>query len=267
MGNRLFRRGKGAAVRGCTIVMSRICLLFAVMPLALCVACGSGSSSFNPKGPFSNANLKGQYVYQISGTDFRANQQGVPYREAGVFIADGNQNITGGTDDFQEGNLSSNPISGSYSISNDGTGQIILNTTSATLAFAVTMVSSSKVYLVAGNPVLNSSGTAELQDPSVISAAPNGTFTFRTHIVDAAQVPTAAVGTFSVTSGAVNGIEDSLVLGSTATSANLTGSFNTPVSLGRGTGNLNDGTTHDFVYYIVDANHISFLSNDVNVLG
>jgi hypothetical protein len=249
--------------------MSRIVLLFALISVALCVACGSGSSSFKPKGTFANASLTGQYVYQISGTDFRANAQGSQFREAGVFVADGNGNITGGTDDFQEGSLSTNPISGSYSIGNDGTGQITLNTTPATLVFAVTLVNPSTVYMGAGNTLLNATGMAELQtqSPSVISATPNGTFTFRMHVIDAAQVPTAAVGMFSVSSGAVNGTEDSLVLGGAATSPSVTGAFNAPVSLGRGTGNLNDGTTHDFVYYIVDANNIRFLSNDVNVLG
>ena len=72
------------------------------------LACGSsnggGVPGFIPKGNFSNASLNGQYVYQIEGFDFTTNLSGVPYREAGVFTADGNGDITSATDDFSEGN-------------------------------------------------------------------------------------------------------------------------------------------------------------------
>src|SRR5256885_9405705 len=84
--------------------MRQLSFAFGLVILTFCVACGSGSKSpiFVPKGNFSNASLSGQYVYQISGFDFRNNGNGLPYREAGVFVADGNGNITGGADDFSE---------------------------------------------------------------------------------------------------------------------------------------------------------------------
>ena len=66
---------------------------------------------FIPKGNFSKASLNGQYVYQIEGFDFSTNLNGVPYREAGVFTANGNGNITSATDDFSEGNTRSSPPS------------------------------------------------------------------------------------------------------------------------------------------------------------
>ena len=119
------------------------------MVSGLSVGCvtGDGVRGFVPRGNFSDASLSGQYVYQISGLDFSTNFNGTPYREAGVFVADGNRHITGGMDDFAEGSgdVASNPVTGSYSVNNDGTGQITLNAGSATLTFAVTMVSSSKV--------------------------------------------------------------------------------------------------------------------------
>ena len=85
--------------------MRQLSFAFGLVTLTFCLACGSGSKSpiFVPKGNFSNASLSGQYVYQISGFDFRINGNGLPYREAGVFVADGNGNITGGADDFSEG--------------------------------------------------------------------------------------------------------------------------------------------------------------------
>ena len=80
---------------------------------------------FIPKGNFSKASLNGQYVYQIEGFDFSTNLSGVAYREAGVFTADGNGNITSATDDFSEGNtFLTTSSTGSYDISNDGTGSL-----------------------------------------------------------------------------------------------------------------------------------------------
>src|SRR3989441_6763593 len=144
--------------------MRQLSFAFGLVILTFCVACGSGSKSpiFVPKGNFSNASLSGQYVYQISGFDFRNNGNGLPYREAGVFVADGNGNITGGADDFSEGSagVSSTSASGVYSINNDGTGQVILNG----LTLDITLVSSSKLYLIEDDFSLRSEEhTSELQ--------------------------------------------------------------------------------------------------------
>ncbi len=52
----------------------------------------------------------------------------MPYREAGVFTANGNGGITSATDDFSEGSTVLTTIStGSYAISNDGTGSLSFN--------------------------------------------------------------------------------------------------------------------------------------------
>src|SRR6059036_3693804 len=58
--------------------MRQLSFAFGLVILTFCVACGSGSKSpiFVPKGNFSNASLSGQYVYQISGFDFRNNGKG-----------------------------------------------------------------------------------------------------------------------------------------------------------------------------------------------
>src|SRR5438309_472642 len=95
----------------------------AVLSLLFVVACGSSNGTvpgFIPKGNFSNASLNGQYVYQIEGFDFTTSSVGVPYREAGVFTANGSGGITSVTDDFSEGStVFTNVGTGSYSIAND----------------------------------------------------------------------------------------------------------------------------------------------------
>src|SRR5919109_4567897 len=194
--------------------MRQVSFALGILGLALCAGCGSGSNRpiFVPKGNFSNASLSGQYVYQIAGFDFRNNANGLPYREAGVFVADGQGNITAGADDFSEGSagVSSSSASGVYSINNDGTGRIILNG----LTLEITLINTSKLYLIEGDAFLNGGGTAEKQDTSASGALPSGTFAFRMHIENA-SVPSASVGALTITAGSVTGKEDLLALGGT----------------------------------------------------
>ena len=81
--------------------MKILYLCLGLVSLLLCAGCGSnngGVPGFIPKGNFSNASLNGQYVYQIEGFDFSIPNNVVPYREAGVFTANGNKIITSATD-------------------------------------------------------------------------------------------------------------------------------------------------------------------------
>lgn len=260
--------------------MKTLFLPLGIFSLIFCAGCGSGNGHpFIPKGNFSNASLKGQYVYQLSGTDTSSGST-LPYYEAGVFAADGNGNLTSVSDDLSEGatpNLTTG--TGSYSIKNDGTGSLSLpSNTFGAANLAVTMVSSSKVYLIEGDAGLNSSGMAELQDTTAISSAPSGTFAFRQHTVDSAQSfasSAASVGVFTVsggtvTSGTLDVDRGAILNNGGASPLTLTsGAFIAPGTLGRGTGTFIDSSniTFSFIYYIVDANNVRLLSNSSGVLG
>jgi hypothetical protein len=224
-------------------------------------------TGFIPKGNYSNATLNGQYVYQIEGFDFRNSTSGVPYREAGVFVANGSGGITSVTDDL--GALTTNST-GTYAISNDGTGSLSFTNALGTINLAVTVVSASKIYLVEGDAVLNAGGLAEKQDLTAIAAAPSGTFVFREHDINASQ-SVGSVGAFTVAGGIVSSGNKDINSGGVSSSVTLTsGSFNAPDALtGRGSGTLTDNffVTTSFFYYIVDANNIRFLSQDVGVIG
>ena len=224
---------------------------------------------FIPSGSFSNASLNGQYVYQIEGFDFGGTTV-VPYREAGVFTANGNGSITSSTDDFSESaGVATTVSTGSYTISNDGTGSLILNSNLQTIHLAVTMVSASKIYLVEGDTLLNGGGLAEKQDSTAIAAAPAGTFVFREHDVNSVQ-SVASVGAFTVAGGIVSNGNEDVNRGGVFSSPTFAGSFNPPdPETGRGTGSFTDTTpaTSSFVYYIVDANNIRFLASNNGVLG
>src|SRR5437868_1537269 len=256
----------------CTFVMRISYLCLGLVSLLFYTACGSNSGTvtgFVPKGQFSNASVNGNYVYQIEGFDFSTTTNGVAYREAGVFAANGSGAVTV-TDDFSEGSTILNTTStGSYSISNDGTGSLSFNNALGTIKLAVTLVSSSKVYLVEGDPALNAGGLAEKQDATAISAAPSGTFAFREHDVNPESV--AKVGVFGISGGTVgSGSVDVNRSGGFSSLTFTAGSFNTPDSTtGRGTGSLTDSSpaTTTFFYYVVDVNNVRFLASTPGIVG
>jgi len=253
------------------------CLCLALLSLVAAVGCGSGSPILNHfTGNFSNASLKGAYVYQIHAVALVNGVSIVPYRQVGVFTADGAGGITG-TDDSSLSS-SGTTIQGSYQIASDGTGEITFNTSSlGAIQFAVTMVSTSKVQMIENDPSLNAAGVAELQDPTAAGTTPAGTFVFSLHQEAAAQNPNteeaSQVGGFSLTSGSGSGAMDQ-ILGTTSTAAltspNLTVTFNAPAASGRGTATLLDTTanfTTHIVYYIVNSGELVLLVSDAGATG
>ena len=261
--------------------MRKLLLIPAIFSLILSVACGSGNGSSSGNGGFgsggsngfSATSLKGQYAYQISGFDF-ASTANLPFKESGVFTADGNGNITSATDDLAEGTSQlHDPATGNYTIASDGTGSITLNFSStSSITFALSVVSSSKVLLtvplISGVASVTGSGVALKQDSTALSTLPSGNFAFGWHTVSTTQGSAAIVGAFSVTSGAVAGSEDVLQAG-TLTSHMLSGIFNAPDVSGLGTGTLTNelSITSPFNYYIVDANTVFLFSLAAGING
>ena len=258
------------------IVVGKLFLLAAAVGLlAFNLGCGgNGGGKFtNPGGTFSASSLQGQYAFQISGFDAVGF-----FQEAGVFTADGNQNITSGADDLvRSSGLTSSSITGTYSMSNDGsgTGFITLNSAGRSLELAITMVTTSKVYLVvsaeslSSQIVANGGGMAFKQSTAAFSAPPSGTFAFRIHSTNPTQGSASSrVGAMNVASGTVTGNEDVNQNGSPS-QLTLGGLFNFPDTTGRGTANITDSGpgTSSFMYYIVDASHFLLLDTDTGVLG
>ena len=253
-----------------------LCLSIAILSLVAAVGCGArGSAGFlNNTENFTNASLKGSYVYQLHGGDSFLN----PYREVGVFTADGAGNITGGNDDASFNTTSSSvPVTGTYQIASDGTGSITMTGVIGTITLAVTMVSNSKVYLIEADNLnstglgINASGIADLQDSTAIGTTPVGSFTFRIHdeISGMSQVPASQVGAFTVPGSGVNGAMDQNA-GGTFSNPNLTWTFNAPSALGRGTGtflNTSTNVTSNFFYYIVNSGKVALLMSDAGVVG
>ena len=251
--------------------MKTIILALTLLGVAATVACGSGGGVVLPPtgGNYSNASLKGSYVYEVHGFDFNFN----PYRQVGVFTADGNGNITGGSDDSSV-NASGSQVTGNYTVAKDGTGFITVSTSLGTVNWAITIASASEVQLIEADGSLNGRGTAELQVPSAIAAALSGTYVFRLHQEVSAPnapntVPAAEVGSFAISNGSATGAMDETVFGTAISNSNISATFGALDGLGRGTGTLVDSNnfTTDFVYYIVDLNKFIVLVSNPGAVG
>jgi hypothetical protein len=245
--------------------------------LGFASGCGSSNSApFPITGNFSNSSMNGPYAYVLSGIQVIIDNSGTvtqsTYREAGVFTADGNGNITTGTEDFNDGSgLQSVQITGAYSIAKDGTGVVALNVGGGTETWAVTMVSSSKIYLTEADAFVNfsanASGEADQQDASALNTVPSGTFVFGVHQTLTTPPDSATVGQFAVSNGIVSGHAD-VLQNNVLSQSTVTGTLAQLDSSGRGTFNFTaSGVSNNFNYYVVNANKLLLMETDTNVLG
>jgi hypothetical protein len=239
------------------------------------LGCSNSSSTIpsNTGGPSSNASLKGNYTYLLAGNYFNSSITNGAYERAGVFVADGNGNVTSGVDDLtQEGSLSSNKFTGSYAIAADGTGLMTLNiSTGQQLQWALTIAPNGKVYLIEFDTTASGSGQAVPQNTSAFSNTPSGTFVFRLHCYQAnipSQGSVSAVGNMVLNNSAASGNED-VVRFDVLSSLTFSGSLTAPDANGRGTLNLTDsaGFATAYMYYVVDSKTLDLLETDSSHLG
>ena len=217
--------------------------LAAMATLLVAAGCGSGSGIgiIHPlPGGFSNASLKGQYVIAQTGIGVdQAPLTGVdPFSETIVFSADGNGHLTITVDDFDQvggpyGLNSGQTLSGTYGVSRDGTGFLIVNFSGGSSNYAITIIDDSHFYVIEQDMFATASGFGEKQDTTAFTAAPSGNFVFKAHNIDTSS----RVGGIAISSGAVNGTEDLLTLGVLSSSKAIAsaGSMTTPLPATRTT--------------------------------
>ena len=248
-------------------------LLFAAVAFALIsAACGGGGSTPPPPPPvgnFSNASLKGQYAYSMSGEDLN----GAFIARVGSFFADGNGNTTQALEDLNQdvnGVRVATQVSfsgGTYAIQSNGRGTLTLTNATSSLLLSVTLISPNKGFMIQTDLNATSSGNFNLQAPaSFTQTAVSGSYVFDFSGVNGSGAPTSIIGqvkadgagnvtggTADVSSG-TNGNSGAQAV--PATTYQLDPTNGNGATFGRGTSTISGIS---YVFYIVDGTRIKFM--------
>ena len=218
-----------------------------------------------PNTGVNNNELKGSYAFLTKGFDSTGN----PLTTLGSFTADGNGNITGGSEDIAGASVQSNlPITGgSYLIDGDNRGTVSLTTSLDTSTFSVALDSLSSAIAGAGriasfDPASRQlTGSFYLQDATSFSVgALKAGYSFGLSGFSSPTTRAAMIGEVQL-DGAGNiasGLEDSNIGGTSAASVSIgPGSSYTVSNTGRGTETFSTGSTSiPLVFYVVSANRL-----------
>jgi hypothetical protein len=181
---------------------NRFVLIVVMAALAVLVGCTTTNKATPPPtGGFTNANLKGAYVFSFAGTDVSTGSA-APFAVLGVLNADGGGGISGGTIDINDpvvGAFTSGALSpGHYSITKDGRGQGSLVTSLGTIEIDFVLTSGGHGLVTRFDGGGSGSGTIDLQS-TVTQSALAGSYTFSlvgTSLADG--TPLASVGAFTI---------------------------------------------------------------------
>lgn len=264
---------------------AHLALFAAILGASFTAACSGGGSNATPPaatGNFSNASLKGSYVYTMTGQDL--NTGGIVQR-VGSFTADGNGNITAGIEDLDIAGTVSTGIAfsaGSYSIQANGRGTMTLSGTAGSVGLSVTLTSTNGGLMIENDLNRTGSGSFTLQNTSAFTVSGiNNNYVFDVSGVDGNGSVLSMIGQLKTNSaGVVNGGTVDVNDGSTelvsGTETFASGTYsqdpnnpNTLASFGRGAisfvglpaGNGNSATL-TFIFYIVDSTHFKLMEAD-----
>src|SRR5215471_7093326 len=250
-------------------------LLLAVGFALAAAACSGGGSTPPPPPPtgnFSNASLKGQYAFFMSGTNAAT---GAFFARAGSFTADGNGNISTGLEDVDVNGLETFSFSPStYTIQANGRGAVNFVNSTGTTSFSVTLLSRTEGLMVETDGFATGSGRFFLQDPSTFASGFSGGYAFNVSGVDfngaRFGVPDSVVGQLiSNGSGGLQGLLDENDDANPTGALTLTGSFETDATnnapFGRGQITfVANGVTYNFIYYVVNASRLVLIEDSTN---
>jgi hypothetical protein len=247
--------------------------VFVLSLVAILSGCGSSvtfTAGQNPPpvtGPYTNANLNGTYAFLIRGTNTSF------FTIAGSFQANGAGMITGGVEDINSpgtANVVNNvAITGTYSVLADGRTTATINSTAGNFVLDFVLLSNQHALAIRFNNSATASGTIDLQDSTAFSAtALQGSFAFSLSGADHSgniETTAGAFTTLDVSNADVIqvGVQDINDNGTLTLNHALTGSLASPAA-GRGTATLTTSVgAMNFVYYVVDANHLILIETDV----
>jgi hypothetical protein len=253
--------------------------IVAVLSLAFLAACGSSSHHVTPppSGAFSNANLSGTYVFSLTGTE---SVGGDFLSITGSFAACGctGGTISGGAIDFNDSDTSvvgssfpnTSVTGGNYSVTSDGRGKAVLNTTTPWGASTFTVD-----FVLASSSGASSTGLITQFDA-------NGSGSGTLALQSAASQPAAA--TYVLSLSGINGTGETAgtIAGAVAVdgSGNITGTLDFNQATNPATCTINSGSvitvsgtpgtatlvtscdTFHFDVYAVSANDYKLIETD-----
>jgi hypothetical protein len=254
----------------------RLLPLVPILLASLTAACNNGATIVGPPPPpptgnFSNASLKGQYAFSMSGTELCGLSPGFStfFARAGSFTADGSGHISGGVEDVNVcTGVGTLPFTSStYSISADGRGTLNLTNSTGTTSYSLTLTSPTQGFVAQTDGNATASGSLQRQNPAAFSnpAIANG-YVFDVFGASSASNPESIIGRFDA-DGAGNislGLYDSNEAG-TLSGQQLfpAGAFyqfdHTFGQSGRGVANI---AGHNFAFYVVDATRLKLVGTD-----
>jgi hypothetical protein len=261
-------------------------LVLSFLSLAFLSACGgnktaSGVGCPGATGNYSASSLPAgsQWAYQLSGWFLSSTNTYLPYTAAGVFTVDGKGHITSGFDDYFGSSLS-----GTYSISGNGTGKMNVRLTSGSaagnvLSWGLTLSGTNpgSMYLIEAEPFFNSSGAAYQQNVAAFATAPTGKFVFRTHVLAGGAGlagSSASVGVMSVNAGSITALNEDVLLAGFSSQRTLGSAvanpvFTAPDSTGTGAVSFADsqGLITNYNYYVIDASDYLLFETDATNAG
>jgi hypothetical protein len=251
----------------------------AIAVLLLLTACGSGNGSNGGGGGadtgFTKASLNGTYAFTLRGFGLLPNSVTSEdyFVEGGVLSADGNGNITGGTDDYVQSSVPySDSVTGNYTINKDGTGDLRLNFAGgaggrgpAFTVYRITLSDTGHFYIVEDDGGATSAGSGEKQNSTLLTTTPSGTFIIRNHDLQTSATMARGViagtdvsGDFYMNQG---GTEIQGAFGGTGNS------ISTPAN-GRGTMTyVVNGASHSFFYYVISDNRFRLIDVTPGILS
>jgi Fe-S cluster assembly iron-binding protein IscA len=215
-----------------------------------------------------NAKLKGHYAFLFTGF----NSSGV-YQAAGSFTADGNGNVTGGTEDMnsKSGPATDVAFTGTYQVNEDNRGTLTISssTESQTFRFALNSTATHGRLIEFDDSGVRGSGVIEQQDTTAFTlTALDGPYVLSLTGKDNKGNRIGALSIFDFDgSGDIVGGSTDVNDGGTLqpTYGSLGGNYDI-AGTGRGTANLSipgfEGGTFQFAFYVVSASKLLFISTD-----
>lgn len=255
--------------------MNRLVLLVSVLLTSLTAACGNGGTTVvapppPPTGNFSNANLKGQYAFSMSGTELCAGSSSF-FTRAGTFTADGGGHITGGLEDVNvcTGVFTLPFTNSTYSIAADGRGILSLTNTSGSTEYSITLSTATQGLIVQTDVNSTASGSFQRQNAAAFSNPTiAGGYVFDVAGISATFNPESIIGRFDadggggINSGLFDSNEAGTLSGQQLFPAGAFYQLDTNgdgTNFGRGTANI---AGHNFAFYVVDATRLKLLGTD-----